>query len=774
MPRRRRRNRRSKRNERPSLFSQLSSGVKRGLVAVAFLAVGVLVILSALGSAGIVGVYIDDMMALLFGWMRLVAAVALILVALFLLMPNSERITPWTYVGILLFFLSANGFIDLIALNRHELSERVLSSSGGYIGLLFQQLGSMTVGFWGSVVILLALIVASLLLMLHTSFADFALLLHRRRDDEDHEDDEEDAEEEDEEEDTEEEDRPRRKPSIAGIVNRKRGSEKAEKEYDEELLTVPKRKHKRPELPLSLLADRSMTPDSGDIEHNSKLIERTFQTFGIEVEVVDVSVGPTVTQYAIRPADGIKLSRIVGLQNDLALALAAHPIRIEAPIPGKSLVGIEVPNKSIATVSLRSTLESKEFKKSDAALTVGLGMDVSGKSWVAALERAPHMLVAGATGSGKSVCLNTFIVSLLFQHGPDTLKLILIDPKRVELPVYAGIPHLLVPPVTKAEEAINALKWTVREMERRLDVLSATGTRNIASYNRKSDEQMPYIVVVIDELADLMATSARDVEGLVVRIAQMARAVGIHLVLATQRPSVDIITGTIKADIPTCIAFAVASQTDSRTILDYAGAEKLLGRGDMLYVSAEMSKARRLQGAFLSDKEIKNVVSALKQEDAPDYNYDILESHNGGGTVFEAASEEEPLLHDAMEVILAARKASTSLLQRRLKIGYSRAARIIDLLEEQGVIGSQRGSKAREILIESMADLDGGAFASGDNANEEEYDEDKVEDDVEMDEDEVDSEEEEDDDYEDEEDAEDEEDDDDDDDEDDEDDDNDR
>lgn len=719
MSRRRRRNRRSKRDERRGLFSQLSSGVKRGLVAVALLAIGVLVILSAFGSAGVAGVYIDDTMALLFGWMRLVAAVAVMLVGLFLLVPNSERITPWTYVGLILFFLSANGFINVIVLNKHELSERTLSGAGGYIGLLFQQLGAMTVGFWGSIVILIALIAASVLLVLHTSLADIATLFGRHREDDDVETD--DAGEEDaEEEETKE--RPHRAPNIAGIVNRKRsGKTEQEKERDdEELLTVPKRKHKRPELPLSLLNDRAMTPDSGNIEHNSELIERTFETFGIEVEVVDVSVGPSVTQYAIRPAEGIKLSRIVGLQNDLALALAAHPIRIEAPIPGKSLVGIEVPNKSIAIVSLRSTLESKEFKKSDAALTVALGMDVSGKSWVASLERAPHMLVAGATGSGKSVCLNSMIVSLLYQHGPDTLKLILIDPKRVELPAYAGIPHLLVPPVTKPEEAINALKWTVREMERRLDMLSATGVRDIASYNRKSDEQMPYIVVVIDELADLMSTSARDVEALVVRIAQMARAVGIHLVLATQRPSVDIITGTIKANIPTRIAFAVASQTDSRTILDYAGAEKLLGRGDMLYISAEMSKSRRLQGAFLSDKEIKNVVNALKQEDAPDYNYDILDSRNGGGTVFEAASEEEPLLQDAIEVLLAARKASTSLLQRRLKIGYSRAARIMDLLEEQGVIGAQRGSKAREILIESMADLEGGSQDSDDNDTDDE------------------------------------------------------
>jgi DNA segregation ATPase FtsK/SpoIIIE, S-DNA-T family len=288
----------------------------------------------------------------------------------------------------------------------------------------------------------------------------------------------------------------------------------------------------------------------------------------------------------------------------------------------------------------------------------------------------------------------------------------------------------LVPPITKSDEAINALKWTVREMERRLDVLSAMGVRNITSYNNKADEQMPYVMVVIDELADLMSTSARDVESLVVRIAQMARAVGIHLVLATQRPSVDIITGTIKANIPTRIAFAVASQTDSRTILDYGGAEKLLGRGDMLYTSAELSKARRLQGAFLSDKEIKNVVDALKQEDAPDYNYDVVEAQNGGGTVFDAASDEEPLLQDAVEALVAAGKASTSLLQRRLKIGYSRAARIMDLLEEQGVIGPQRGSKPREVLIESVSELfDRDSSEESVEDEEEEYEDEELDED---------------------------------------------
>ena len=409
----------------------------------------------------------------------------------------------------------------------------------------------------------------------------------------------------------------------------------------------------------------------------------------------------------------------MALQNDLALALAAHPIRIEAPIPGKSLVGIEVPNKSIASVPLRSILSDGAFKKSDTELTIGLGKDVSGTAWVAGLEKMPHLLVAGATGSGKSVCLNNIIVSLLYQHGPDTLKLILVDPKRVELTTYAGSPHLLVPPITKSGDAINALKWTVREMERRLDVLSRANTRDIASYNRKHEEQLPYIVFMIDELADLMSIEGRTVEALIVRIAQMARAVGIHLVLATQRPSVDVITGLIKANIPTRIAFAVASQTDSRTILDYAGAEKLLGRGDMLFMAPHLSKARRLQGAYLSDREIKNVVDALKDEEAPDYNYDIVESQRGGSTVLDG-NGDDPLLEEAVEVVIAAGKASTSLLQRRLKVGYSRAARIMDLLEERGAIGPQDGAKPRDVLIESVDELRGSTRTDRDLPTQEE------------------------------------------------------
>jgi S-DNA-T family DNA segregation ATPase FtsK/SpoIIIE len=416
----------------------------------------------------------------------------------------------------------------------------------------------------------------------------------------------------------------------------------------------------------------------------------------------DVAVGPTVTQFTLKPAEGVKLTRITGLHNDLALALAAHPIRIEAPIPGKSLVGIEVPNQSVATVGIREMLESREWREKKDGLTFALGRDVSGKPWIADVGRMPHVLVAGSTGSGKSVCLNTLIISLLYAHGPDDLKFIMVDPKRVELQIYNGIPHLVTPVITDSEKTANALKWALREMDRRFDVLSKFGARDIATFNTRSQEKLPYLVVIIDELADLMVTSMQEVEGPIVRLAQMSRAVGIHLVLATQRPSVDVLTGLIKANIPARIAFAVASSTDSRTIIDHPGAEKLLGRGDMLFQTSDMASPKRIQGAFVSDDEIRRVVEYLAaSSDPPEYDPSVVERSSGGGTVMNGMAADEdsdPLIPEAKEEIIRAGKASASLLQRRLKVGYARAARLLDLLEQEGFIGPGDGAKPREIL----------------------------------------------------------------------------
>jgi S-DNA-T family DNA segregation ATPase FtsK/SpoIIIE len=471
-----------------------------------------------------------------------------------------------------------------------------------------------------------------------------------------------------------------------------------------DMMPIKKKIWRKVALPLELLNNKTTKPTSGDIGRNQHVIQKTLENFGIPCEMGEVSVGPTVTQFTLKPHDGIKLARITGLGNDLALALAAHPIRIEAPIPGKALVGIEVPNQAVAIVNLREILESQEFRTSRAAMRIALGKDVAGKPWLADLAKMPHMLVAGSTGSGKTVCLNSIIVSLLYSYGPDELRFIMVDPKRVELTAYNNIPHLLVPAITEVPKTVNALKWTIGEMDRRFTLLSRYGKRDIASYNEAADEKMPFLVVVIDELADLMVSSAaNEVESSIIRLAQMARAVGIHLILATQRPSVDVITGLIKANFTSRIAFAVASGTDSRTILDSLGAEKLVGRGDMLFTSAELSKPKRLQGTYISDTEIKKVTDFIKSNfDAPDYQHEIVDrlGTTSNGVVFkDDGGNDEPLLQEAQDVVVRAGKASASLLQRRLKIGYARAARILDLLEEKGVIGPGDGAKPRDILI---------------------------------------------------------------------------
>jgi S-DNA-T family DNA segregation ATPase FtsK/SpoIIIE len=466
------------------------------------------------------------------------------------------------------------------------------------------------------------------------------------------------------------------------------------------MVTTERKDWKLP--PFDLLEDGSTQVDSGNIELNVAMIKKTLSDFGIEVEMGEVNVGPTVTQYTLRPATGVKLSQIAALQNDLALALAAHSIRMELPIPGKALVGIEVPNKATAIVRLKEVVKSREFFDHKSRLAMALGRDVAGETMVADLAKMPHLLIAGATGTGKSVCINSLFISLLYRNTPEEVKFIVVDPKRVELNLYNGIPHLLTPVITDHEKAINALKWAVSEMERRYKLLSEVGKRNILEYNEANELKMPYIVVLVDELADLMAVAQADVEAAIVRLAQMARAVGIHLVLATQRPSVDIITGLIKANITSRIAFAVASQIDSRTILDTAGAEKLLGNGDMLFTSAEFSKPKRIQGAYIGEKEVKKVVDFFKQQSGSViYNQEVVEKPKKALGVPGLASDddgsEDDLLEAAQEEVIRAGKASASLLQRRLRVGYARAARLLDLLEEKGIIGPGEGAKPREV-----------------------------------------------------------------------------
>ncbi|MBU0531537.1 DNA translocase FtsK [Patescibacteria group bacterium] len=739
MARKKKYKKRRKKQEEREYFLGLNPETKIGILAIFLFAVAAILLLSYFNLAGGAGNLIDAALATLFGWDRFLVPLLLLVIGANLLYPERVRLSIYNYLGLIFFFISFNGLINLIAFKESEAVAETLQSSGGYIGEFLHLVLGNIFGFWGALVAVAALLVVSILLIFNTSLRSVLsvhthftgglgrfLHLRGRGSDEDDEDDWIEDEEEwegDEEEEEGEEEEPKKE------INKKRKKEIGD-ELEAALTTTSRR---RVDMPMDLLETRGAKPNSGDINRNKEIIRRTFEQFGIDVEMGGIEVGPTVTQFTLRPSEGVKLTRIVSLQNDLALALAAHPIRIEAPIPGKSLVGIEVPNQSVALVSLREILESKPFKTRSTDLTVAIGKDVAGQCWVMPIEKMPHMLVAGATGSGKSVCLNTMIVSLLYQNGPDDVKFIMVDPKRVELAAYAGLPHLLVPPIMKVEETVNALKWTVREMERRLDVLSKFGARDIQSYNARAEAKMPKIIVVIDELADLMTNSAHEVEAAIIRIAQMARATGIHLILATQRPSVDVITGLIKANIPCRIAFAVASLTDSRTILDMSGAEKLLGRGDMLFSSAEMSKPKRLQGAYLSEKEIKRVVDFLKGEEMPDYNYEITERQKSG-SVFGGNSDDEPLLEEAIEVILQAGKASTSLLQRRLKVGYSRAARIIDLLEDQGVVGPAEGAKPREILIENKDDIGG---YDDDEENYEKVDEDAEEEDGEEEEEDV-------------------------------------
>jgi S-DNA-T family DNA segregation ATPase FtsK/SpoIIIE len=463
--------------------------------------------------------------------------------------------------------------------------------------------------------------------------------------------------------------------------------------------------------PLSLLSkERGSKADRGDIKENASIIESTLDSFGIRAKVAEVNGGPAITQYAIKIAEGTKLSKIKALQTDLALALAAPTgqIRIEAPIPGRNLVGIEIPNRSPEYVTLYEIMNHPDMKKEKSRLAVGLGLGVSGAPAMADIKKMPHALVAGSTGSGKSVCINTIITTLLFRNSPQELRFIMVDPKRVELTGYNGIPHLLTPVITDTERVISALQWATKEMDRRYKMFAEVGARNIEDYNEASGfTAMEYIVIVIDELADIMLTAPSKVEELIVRLAQMARATGIHLIVATQRPSVNVITGLIKANIPTRIAFNVASMIDSRVIIDSPGAEKLLGKGDMLFVPPDRPLPARIQGTYVTNSEIKALIDFLKAsgEEAVQYKEEVTEKYLGDEDGGETSTARDPAFEEAASVVISAGKASTSYLQRRMSLGYNRAAKIMDQLEQAGVIGPAEGAKPRPILVANLEEL---------------------------------------------------------------------
>jgi len=495
-------------------------------------------------------------------------------------------------------------------------------------------------------------------------------------------------------------------------------TKKKEKKLEEEIIFDRDYQESKQELkadryqvpPLSLLSD-SYAEDKADtklnIEENVKTLERTFTNFGINAKVVGVIHGPTVTRYEIHPAPGVKISKITNLSNDIALSFAVASVRIEAPIPGKNAVGIEVPNRKRINVFLKEILQSSEFQNGKYKLPIALGIDIGGKPIIADLTELPHLLIAGATGSGKSVCINNIILSILYKLSPEKVKFLMMDPKRVELNIYNGIPHLLIPIITDASQAIKVLNWSISEMEKRFKIFAEAGVRNLDGYNEyvrninDATEPLPYIIIVIDELADLMLSSPAKAEESLCRLAQMTRATGIHLIIATQRPSVDIITGSIKVNFPSRIAFAVSTQVDSRTILDVNGAEKLLGNGDMLFSPVGASKPIRAQGAFVVEKEIRNVVSYLmKNSPSPEYEQEVLEYKKSKGLLRETEEEEEDeLFNDAVSIIINSKQASISILQRKLRIGYTRAARLIDVMEKRGIVGPYDGRNPRKILI---------------------------------------------------------------------------
>lgn len=483
---------------------------------------------------------------------------------------------------------------------------------------------------------------------------------------------------------------------------------------------------------LDLLEKKQSPADAGDVQQNAQIIKDTLSEFDIEVDMEGANVGPKVTQYTLRPPSGVKLSKIAALETNIALNLAAQSLRIEAPIPGQKAVGIEVPNRKAADVRLHAILTSEQWQASKEPLSFAIGKDISGNAVIGELNKMPHLLIAGQTGSGKSVMINTLLTSLLYHNSPSEMKLILVDPKEVEMAAYQDIPHLLTPIISEPDKTISALKWAVNEMQRRYSLMAEHRVKDIKSYNNKmraaskkimvSDDDemqvqqeqetgdMPYIVIVIDELAELMMIAARDVEALVVRLAQKARAVGIHLVLATQRPSVNVITGLIKANIPARIAFTVPSQIDSRTILDQIGAEKLLGQGDMFIVTADMNKPRRIQGALVTDDEVQKVMTHLHLQSPPQYNDEVVaqpvQLNGKGGVVMDFDSgSDDGMYKDALRVVIESGKASSSLLQRRLRVGYARAARLIETMEDQGIIGPADGARPREVLISSLDEL---------------------------------------------------------------------
>jgi S-DNA-T family DNA segregation ATPase FtsK/SpoIIIE len=763
-------------NAEKRLFGEIKTETMQAVLAIICFVVALLAILAALGQGGAAGYWAYGMLDMLLGIGYYLVPLLFVMLGISFLQSLEKRFELSKIIGSLLFFISALGLVGLLPGER-----------GGKLGHVIAAPLLRFFEVYASTALLIAGVAISILILFEAHFTLEQLKFWKffAKDKKNLADSAKDSANSIKKLDeavenatlamtmsnsiAEKNDKEKKNTEIKAVKESKKdiNEENIDDQNDRAYVWGAASMKPFTPPPLSLLETDRGRPETGDIKANANIIKRTLQNFGINVEMDEISIGPSVTRYALKPAEGVKLSRIVSLNNDLALALAAHPIRIEAPIPGKSLVGIEIPNSTKTTVGLATLLAAPEFQQSDKPLIVSLGKGVTGKSYFTNLGKAPHMLIAGATGSGKSVTIHAIITSLLFRNSPENLKFIMIDPKRVELTLYNSIPHLLTPVITDPKRAILALKWAGKEMSRRYDVLEKSKVRDIDSYHKtvaafmakaaekagknggkgkekdagiKSDdipESMPYIAIVLDELADIMQMYPRELESAIVRLAQMSRAVGIHLIISTQRPSVNVITGLIKANIPTRVALQVSSQIDSRTILDMPGAEKLLGSGDMLYLGGEMSKPVRLQSAFISETEVKKVVRYLANE----YKDEIMGEINittggasgsgtsGGGHSAGSASEgdgepardaifsadvessgigdslggdadfeDDEMYEGAREAVVSAGKASTSYIQRKLGIGYSRAAKLMDMLEERGVIGPANGSKPREVF----------------------------------------------------------------------------
>jgi DNA segregation ATPase FtsK/SpoIIIE, S-DNA-T family len=691
-----------------SIFKLISQETASGILGVLSIVIAVFLLLGAFGFSGKAGNLAYQWFSYLFGIGYYLIPLVFILLAISFLQRQERNFATPQILGSLLFFFSALGLVNLSP------------ADGGVAGNFISGPLSSLFDVYLSAIILIALLVISILVIFNASIKLDLIGLFRRLFSKKEVDSTTLAPLEDAAI-NEAVEKNQQTSAYSSQPDKGLGAKNEKKEDSDGFVpTTVRRSGKRwVPPPLSLLEGDRGKPGVGDIKANANLIKRTLLNFGIVVEMDEISIGPSVTRYALKPAEGVKLSKILGLQNNLELALAAHPVRIEAPIPGKSLVGIEIPNTLKSTIGLGSLIAESEYKQSSLSLLVSLGRDITGKSRFANLAKMPHLLIAGATGSGKSVTIHAIVTSLLFRNPPDNLKFIMIDPKRVELTMYNNIPHLLTPVITDPKKAILALKWVAKEMERRYDILEKNKVRDIDSYHQntlsqesqKDSDPMPFIVIIIDELADLMQLYPRELEAAVVRLAQMSRAVGIHLILSTQRPSVNIITGLIKANIPARIALQVSSQIDSRTILDTSGAEKLLGAGDMLFLSGEMSKPMRIQSAYISEKEVKSVVKYLGDAYADELQSEINLTNNqslngeAGNAIFSATlnddkydGDDDELYEEARETVVQAGKASTSFLQRKLRIGYARAARLVDMLEERGVIGAGSGAKAREVI----------------------------------------------------------------------------